>query len=39
MVTIGINVRPQLALQLHFSADSESMGRHDVEVMDGGSID
>jgi hypothetical protein len=28
-----------LTLQLQFSRDSESMRRHDLEVMDGGSID
>jgi len=28
-----------LALQLHFFCGSESMGNHDSEVMDGGSID
>jgi len=29
----------ELALQLHFSCDSESMCRHDPEVMNGGGID
>ena len=37
--SFDLELRAKLTLQLHFLCGSESMGNHDSDVMDAGSVD